>query len=298
MRLYILSAFVVGASLGTAGCVLQSVLRNPLAEPYILGLVGGGSLFVAAAIHFGLTAYSALVLPVSSFCGSCFSLALVCMVASFAARRRTEGSSAARLRSSGTTIILAGFVTASFTCSLQMLLLSYSEPATMARVTQWMFGDVRDVRPAALACGAVTLAVVLAGLLHQAKLLNVLELGRDEAECLGIDTRRVKLVSLGLVSLATAIAVALAGPVGFVGLVVPNFVNRCFGGLHRRRILLSAFFGGLALVVAAIVGRMLPGDISAGVVCALVGSPLFLYLLAVPPSYQPKSLSRICSAGV
>lgn len=85
--LSILSAFVVGALLGTSGCVLQSVLRNPLAEPYILGLVGGGSLFVATAIHLGWTAYSAFVLPVASFCGSCFSLALVCGVAALAARR-------------------------------------------------------------------------------------------------------------------------------------------------------------------------------------------------------------------
>lgn len=282
----ILSAFVVGASLGVAGCVLQSVLRNPLAEPYILGLVGGGSLFVATAIHFGLTAYSALVLPVSSFCGSCFSLLLVCAIASFAARRRSEGSSAARLRSSGTTVILAGFVTGSFTCSMQMLILSYSEPSTMAQVTQWMFGDVRDVRPVSVAFGALTLAVVLWGLLREAKLLNVLELGRDEAECLGIDTRRLKVVTLGFVSLATAVAVALAGPIGFVGLVVPNFVNRCFGGMHTRRILLSALFGGIALVAAALVGLALPGGISAGVVCALIGSPFFLYLLAMPP--QPE----------
>ena len=277
---FILSAFVVGAALGMSGCVLQSVLRNPLAEPYILGLVGGGSLFVALSIHFGLTAFSALVLPAASFCGSCFSLILVCGVATLAARRRTEGSSAARIRSSGTTVVLAGFVTGGFTCSLQMLVLSCSEPATMAKVTQWMFGDVLDVRPTSLAFGALAVGVALAGLMRVDCYLNVLELGRDEAECLGVNPRRLKIVALGLVSLATAVAVALAGPIGFVGLVVPNFVNRCFGGLHRRRILLSALFGGIALVVAAQIGRLLPGSISAGVVCSLVGAPLFLFLLA------------------
>ena len=282
--LSILSAFVVGALLGTSGCVLQSVLRNPLAEPYILGLVGGGSLFVATAIHLGWTAYSAFVLPVASFCGSCFSLALVCGVAALAARRRSEGSSAARLRSSGSTVILAGFVTGSFTCSLQMLVLNYSDPSTMAKVTEWMFGDVRDARWPSCLCAAVVLAVVLTGLIAVSKRLTVLELGRDEAEFVGINTRGLKLIALGLVSLATAVAVALAGPIGFIGLVVPNFVNRFLGGMFRRRLLGSAFFGGLALIGADLVGRLLPGNgISAGVVCALAGSPFFLWFLAVPP---------------
>lgn len=278
------AAFVVGALLGVSGLVLQSVLRNPLAEPYMLGLVGGSSLFVAAVVHFGLTAYAVWVLPAASFGGSCLSLALVCGVALVAARQRSEGSSAARLRSSGTTVILAGFVTASFTCSLQMLLLSYAEPATMAKVTTWLFGDVREARLGPCLVATVVLAVVLAGLLREAKYLNVLELGRDEAECAGIDTRRVKIVALGLVSLATATAVALAGPIGFVGLVVPNFVNRFFGGLHVRRLCLSALLGGLALVVAAAAGLLLPRGLSAGVVCALVGSPFFLWLLAAAPA--------------
>lgn len=278
----LLAAFVVGASLGIAGCVLQSVLRNPLAEPYMLGLVGGGSLFVAAALHFGWTAYSMLVMPVASFCGSCFSLALVCAVAAMAARRRTEGSSAAGLRSSGSTVVLAGFVTGSFTGSLQMLLLSFSEPATFSRLSKWMFGDLHAVRPMALGCGALVLVLVLAGLMVEAKRLNVLELGRDEAECAGIDTRRLKLVALGLASLATAVAVALAGAIGFVGLVVPHLAKRITSSMHRGRILFSALLGGGALIVADLVGRLLPGDISAGVVCALVGTPFFLYLLSSP----------------
>lgn len=272
-------AFVVGALLSLSGATLQSVLRNPLAEPYVLGLTGGASLFVAAAFHFGWTALGAFTLPASAFAGSCLSLAVVCAVAAAANRRRSRAEREARQRLGQSTVVLAGFMTGSFACSLQMLLLSQARDATFAAHSKWLFGSLAGVTGGSLACGACVLAASLAALLAQAHRLDVLSLGADRAECLGVDTRRLKFVALGVASAATATAVAMAGAIGFVGLVAPHAARRLLPGRHRVFLPLSAATGGAALVAAAAVGAALPGELSPGVVCALVGAPCFALLL-------------------
>ena len=227
--LAVLAATVVGASLAVSGAVLQGVLRNPLAEPYILGIVGGGALFSAIAVKFGLVAAGDWVLPVSCFLGSCFSLLLLLLVAYFAAKARDANGADAQMRSSGSTIVVAGFVVGGFTGSLDWLVLSYCPPEEFAKLSKWLYGSLDHVTWRALAFGAAALAVSLAVLWRLRRELNVMELGHDEAECLGVDTRKVKLAAIAAVSLATAVSVSLAGAVGFAGLVVPHFVRRVFG---------------------------------------------------------------------
>ncbi len=276
------AAMVVGALLAVAGAVLQSVLRNPLAEPYMLGMVGGGALFSALAMTLGFVAWGAFVLPVASFLGSAFSLALVCLVAWCAARARSLNGTDAALRSSSSTIVVAGFVVGGFTGSLDMLVLSYSEPEAFTYLSKWLYGSLATVTLAHLAVGVATLAAVLAVLLFYRKELNVMELGRDEAECLGINTRAVMLIVIGVVAVATSVSVALAGAVGFVGLVVPHVVRRVWGPRMERLLPLSALLGGLALASAQLVVEMLPGarTVGVGVVCAIFGAPFFLWLLS------------------
>ncbi len=276
------AAIIVGALLALSGAVLQSVLRNPLAEPYMLGMVGGGALFSALAMNFGLVAWGAFVLPIASFLGSCFSLALVCLVAWCAARARSLNGADAALRSSSSTIVVAGFVVGGFTGSLDMLVLSYSEPEAFTRLSKWLYGSLWAVTRAHLAAGVATLAAVFAVLMFYRKELNVMELGRDEAECLGVDTRTVMLVVIGVVALATSVSVALAGAVGFIGLVVPHVVRRVCGARMERLLPLSALLGGGFLALAQFVAAHLPGGrtVGVGVVCAVVGAPFFLWLLA------------------
>ena len=280
VALAVLAAVVVGASLSVSGAVLQGVLRNPLAEPYILGIVGGGALFSAVAVKFGLVAAGTWVLPVSCFLGSCFSLALLALVAYFAARSRDRNGADAQMRSSGSTIVVAGFVVGGFTGSLDWLVLSYCPPEEFARLSKWLYGSLDSVTWRSLALGAVALAVALAVLWHIRRELNVMELGRDEAECLGVDTRRTRLLAIGAVSLATAVSVSLAGAVGFAGLVVPHFVRRVFGPRMQLLVPLSAAFGGAFLVFAHAVSRLFPAGIGVGVVCAIFGAPFFLFLLS------------------
>lgn len=276
----ILAAMVVGASLSVSGAVLQGVLRNPLAEPYILGIVGGGALFSAVASRLGLFALGAWVLPAASFLGSCFSLLLLMAVAWFAARSRERQGSDPYLRSSGSTIVVAGFVVGGFMGSLDWLVLSYCPPEEFAKLNKWLYGSLAHVTWQSLAGGVAALAVALAVLWRIRRELNVMELGHDEAECLGVDTRRMRIFAIGAVSLATAVSVSLAGAVGFAGLVVPHFVRRVFGPRTEWLIPLSAAFGAAFLVLAHFVGGAFPDGVGVGVVCAILGTPFFLYLLA------------------
>ena len=276
----LIAAGVAGAALAVAGATLQSVLRNPLAEPYMLGTVGGGSLFAAAAMHFGLTAWGAWLLPAASFLGSCVSLAIVSAVALAASRVRARRGADVHLRSSGSTVVLAGFVTGSFTGSLQMLLMSAADAETFARHSRWLFGSPSAAAPEAVVVAAVVTLATLAGLLLLSRWLDVLELGADEAACLGVNVRLTLVLALGAVSVMTATAVAVAGAIGFVGLVAPHVVRRALGPRMRWLLPGSALVGGVVLVLAEGMARRLPGDIPAGVLCALGGAPCFLALLA------------------
>lgn len=273
------AAAVVGAALSVTGATLQSVLRNPLAEPYLLGTVGGASLFSAGAMNLGLVAYGAWVLPCASFLGSCASLALVCLVALFAARARRLDGADAWQRSSGSTLVLAGFVTSGFCGSLSMLVLSYAKPEDFTAVSKWLYGSLQAVTPGTFLLCATVFAAVFAVLFALARRLNVMELGHDEAECLGVNTRATILTVLAAVSLLTAIAVSLAGAIGFLGLVVPHAVRRKAGPRLQRLLPFTALAGGIVLLVAEVLVRRLPGTLPVGVVCAIGGAPFFFWLL-------------------
>ena len=271
--LVVLAALTVGASLALSGAALQSVLRNPLAEPYVLGLVGGASLGVALAFSCGWAAACALAVPVAAFAGSCLSLALVCAVAFFAARRTGRRALA------GGTVVVAGFVTGGFTNSLQMLVLAYATPEQSAAAFKWVWGDLHAVRTGPVCWAALALAVAFLLLYSQNRRLNALVLGEDAARALGVNVRRTQLVALGAASLATASSVALVGAVGFLGLIVPHVVRRLFGADHRVYLPASAAGGALFLVAADAAAGLFPGNLPVGVVCALTGAPFFLWLL-------------------
>lgn len=280
----LLGALVVGGLLAVSGAVLQSIFRNALADSYILGMVGGAALFSALAVTTGLTALGFLVLPAASLVGSCFSLALVAGVAYAVARSRRRQGADGFIRSSYSTVVLSGFVVTGFTGSLEMLVVSYAEPKAVKTITTWIFGSVSGIAWPSVGLGAAVLAVVAGVLYAFRRELNVMELGHDEAACLGVNTGRTICVVLGTVALATSVSVALAGMIGFVGLVMPHFARRLVGPRMQFLLPVSALFGGAFLALAQFVSASLPVGrdgqaIGVGVVCAIISAPFMLLLL-------------------
>ena len=268
LRLWrVLAGLLVGASLGLAGAVLQTVLRNPLADPFVLGLSGGASLAAAAVLATGLAAFGAFVLPTASFFGAVVALLVVAAVA------RAAGGGPV-------TLILSGVVMGGITSSLLMLILTFSESRALQSVTWWMMGNLSSAEPVQLAVTGTCAGVAAVVLLAQARKLNALVLGADLARTLGVRTERVVPLVLGAASLATAAAVSLAGVIGFVGLIVPHAVRRLVGSNHRALLPLSALGGGVFLVACDQTGRLFGEvEVPAGVITALAGGPFFLYLL-------------------
>ena len=263
----VLAGLLVGASLALAGAVLQTVLRNPLADPFVLGLSGGASLAAAAVLATGLAAVGAFVLPVASFAGAVAALLVVAAVA------RAAGGGPV-------TLILSGVVMGGITSSFLMLILTFSESRALQSVTWWMMGNLSSAEPAQLAVTGACAGVAVVVLLAQARRLNALVLGTDYARTLGVRTERVVPLVLGAASLATAAAVSLAGVIGFVGLIVPHAVRRLAGANHRALLPLSALGGGIFLVACDQAGRLFGEvEVPAGVITALAGGPFFLYLL-------------------
>ena len=255
LRLWrILAGLLVGAALALAGAVLQTVLRNPLADPFVLGLSGGASLAAAAVLATGLVAAGSFVLPVAAFAGAVLALLFVAA--------------------------LAGVVSGSFASAILMVLLACASARTLQSVTWWMMGSLQTAEPTSLAAAGGCIAVAALVILSQSRALNALALGPDLAQTLGVRTRRVLPLVLGAASLAVAAAVSLAGIIGFVGLIVPHAVRRIVGGNHRALLPASAVAGGLFLVACDQLGKLFGEiEIPAGVVTALAGGPFFLWLL-------------------
>ena len=276
----ILAALVVGASLGLAGAVMQGVLRNPLADPYLFGMVGGGTLFMALALNLGLAAWGSLVLPIASLAGAVFALGLVALVAWCTARSRRLDGSDPQARTSNASMILAGWAVGGTLGSFDMLALSYATPENYTAINRWLWGSLATARPVTVLVALVVFAISFTLILSFRRSLDVMELGHDEAACLGVNVRLVAVVVLAAAALVTSVSVALAGMIGFVGLVVPHVVRRLFGARAKRVLPLSALFGGLFVLAAEFLGRCLPGTVGVGVVCAITGGPLFLLLLA------------------
>lgn len=260
---------LVGASLALAGSTLQTVLRNPLAEPYVLGLSSGAGLGTATCIVLGALALHPILLPLAGFVGALCSLAIVYHLA-----RTARGTTPH-------TLILAGVVWGSITHSVLMFLVTQSSAEGLQAILWWMLGDLQvyDTRMVTTVFGLNGVAAV--ALYTQRRSLNALLLGDEGAGHVGLHTERVKMVVLGLATLLAAAAVSVSGIIAFVGLIAPHMARAWVGADHRRLLPAAAIIGALFLVWADGVGRALlfPVEIPVGVLTALVGGPFFLFLL-------------------
>jgi len=258
------SAFVVGGMLALAGVLMQVLLRNPLADPYILGTSGGAAVAALTAMllgwHSGLVSTAAAV-------GAMFSMALVFFLA------RGRGDWAV------TRLLLTGVVLAAGWGAGISFILAVSPSSHLYGMLFWLMGDFNDAGPGLFR--PLLLIASLTGTMVIARNLNLITLGEDRAEALGVHTLAVRIGIYLLASILTAAAVTLAGTIGFVGLVVPHMVRMVIGSNHSSVVPASVLFGGILLVLAETLARTLiaPRMLPVGVITAFVGVPLFLYLL-------------------
>ncbi len=262
-------ALLMGMALGASGAVLQGILRNPLADPYILGISSGASLSAALGIIMGLTFMGAFTIPVLAFAGAILTGSLVGIMG-----WKRGGLWPERL-------LLAGVGLSFFLSSLLMLIMSVSSDEGLRRATLWIFGDLSMSDWSRIPYGLI---FILGGMLlstARAKALNALILGDELAHSLGFTPHVERFYLFISVGLMTSASVSLGGMIGFIGLLVPHMI-RFFAGSDSRMLLpASAFMGGALLCVADLVSRSIlpPMELPAGVVTAIIGSPYFLYLL-------------------
>jgi iron complex transport system permease protein len=263
-------ALVIGAALAVAGAGMQGLLRNPLAEPGLVGVSSGAALAAAAFMVVGANWLPvAIGLPLASFAGAAIAAVTVLRLSVAGGRTRVA------------TMLLAGLALNAIAGAGIGLLSYLADDFALRAVTLWMFGSLARAGSAELTIGAPLLLAATLWITLRANALNALLLGEAEARHLGVDVESLKRqLSLAIV-LAAAVAVALAGIIGFVGLVVPHLVRLWVGPDHRRLLPLCALLGALLLLVADTLARTLfmPAELPIGILTALVGGPFFLALL-------------------
>ena len=268
-----LVGFLVGAGLGVTGAALQGLFRNPLAEPGVLGISSGASLGAVVAIVLHLASRTVWSLPACAFLGAAGDALLVFAVAA----RRGRG----RLFTG--TLLLVGVAVAALNISLTTFVLSLALSSYDAgrQVQYWLLGGLEGRTWDHLLLGGPAVLVGAAVIAAHARDLDALLLGETAAQSVGVDVPRVRLRLVLATSLVVGAAVAVAGPIGFVGLLVPHIVRLAVGPTHRALVPLSFFAGGAFLVIADVVARTViaPAQIPVGVVTAVVGAPVFLALL-------------------
>jgi iron complex transport system permease protein len=264
----VLLAFAVGAGLAVTGTALQALIRNPLADPYLLGLSGGAGL--GAVLAIALVAAGPWAVPLAAWVGGMISVALVYRLAMVAGQRLDP-----RL------LLLAGVVVSAFTGAVMAAVLTLVPSPALRNAFLWLLGGFGSASWQALAIFGAYAVIPAALLVASARSLDLLSLGEEPAQYLGANVERLKRVVYFSSSLLAAAAVAVCGVVGFVGLVVPHAMRRIVGPMHRALFPAVALAGGGFLVLADGVARTVasPLELPVGVVTAVIGVPLFALLL-------------------
>ena len=263
----VLLAACVGASLAVAGASLQALLRNPLAEPYLLGVSNGAALGTMVAFVF----FESFVFarPLMAFAGAALATFVVYQMA-----RSRAGMNVERL-------VLSGVIVTTFLSSIIVLLTSLLDAARLRGFTFWLLGDLSQ---ATMNGFYLTLASVVIGTLiltSQARPLNLMMIGERDALDFGVEVGRVRMIVFGMASLLVGTAVAASGSVGYVGLIGPHLVRLAIGSDNRLVVPMSAIAGAIFVVLADTVARVAiaPRELPVGAVTALIGAPVFIYLM-------------------
>ena len=257
---------LVGAALATSGAVYQSVFRNPLADPYLLGVASGAGLGATIAITNGGGDLHAL-LPIFAFLGGVLAVAATFLVAG-------------RLFADPSTLLLAGIAVGSFATAFQTYL-QQRNSAALRPVYSWILGELTVANWDVVKWAGFYILIALAVLIRISKVLDALMLSDEEAYSLGVSPQKIRLIAVAAATLATATAVSASGLIGFVGIVVPHLVRGLTKRATNRSLLSIAFVGAAFLVIADLGARTLlsPAELPIGVITAFVGAPFFLFVL-------------------
>ena len=264
-------AALVGGALGISGCTFQALLRNPLAEPYVLGISGGAAVGAVAVLVTGLGVAFPWMLPAGAFLGAVAAMALVLEVA----RRASPARMDTRV------LILSGVIIGAFFNAIILLLLSTADIESFRSAIFWMMGNLSGAEWGSNGLLAVLLVPGSVVLLSLARAFNLLSRGEEVAHYLGAPVQRVKLTAYLAASLIVGAAVAATGVIGFVGLIVPHAVRLAWGNDHRLLLPASFLAGTAFLLLADTAARLVvaPAELPTGVVTAVAGVPLFVALL-------------------
>ena len=266
---------LVGAALSVAGASFQALLRNPLADPYVLGVSNGAALGAILALlvspHLSLLpAVADLLTPLGAFLGAAATIAAVY----FLGRREGQIDS--------TTLLLGGVITGSFLAAIIMFLMTSETGSNLRGMAYWLMGNLStSLQPTVYWILWIGFLLGAGAIYTTASDLNLLLSGEKEAMHLGVDLPRVRLVVYIAASLLTGLAVSVSGSIGYVGLLVPHVMRQIFGSDHRVLLPTAAFGGAIAVVIADTIGRTVvpPAELPVGAMTALAGAPLFIYLL-------------------
>ena len=267
----VLLGFLVGGSLAAVGVVLQALLRNPLADPYVLGVSSGAALGAAVGVLCGAAAtfLAEAALPACGFAGGILALLIIYRMASSSERLPIHS------------LLLTGVILNAIFSALIMFITSILDPNRSYGMMAWLMGTLTSPTYSGLVGVGVYLSISLLLLFRQMRVLNILALGEDAARSLGVDTERVKRTIFVLTALVTGAVVSVSGMIGFIGMVVPHAVRLAIGADHRLLLPASALVGGTFLIGADTIARTLiaPTEIPVGIITALAGGPFFVYLL-------------------
>ena len=263
----VLLAAMVGAALSLGGLTFQAILKNPLAEPYILGISGGAAIGAIIGIIMGLARIPGVA--ITSFAGSLATLMLILIV------------SAGRTIMVKDALLLSGVMVNAFCSAVIMFLLSITQDARLHNIIFWLMGDLSasDIHHAGLLAGLLLPCFAVIGI--YANRMNLLQLGGDMAASMGVPVKRVVLTLLIVTSLMVSATVSQCGLIGFVGLVIPHLLRLTAGPDHRVLVPGCILGGGAYMVVCDMLARVLPpqGEMPGGVITAMIGAPLFIVLL-------------------
>lgn len=266
----ILMGLFVGAALAVTGVVLQALVRNPLADPYVLGIAGGAALGATIGLASGVgTMLEGIGLQICALIGGGVSIVLVYGIAV------SQGTLSVH------TLLLAGVIINAVCSAMMMFATSILNPAALYRVVVWLMGTLSSPAGTATTMVGVSVVIAIVWLLRHSAALNVLAIGDEASRALGVESDRVQRIVFIVSAVLTGVVVSLCGMIGFVGMVVPHVVRMLFGADHRLLLPASALGGGMLLVISDTVARTVvaPAEIPVGVITALIGGPFFLYLL-------------------
>lgn len=263
----VMLALLVGAALSVAGAGFQALLRNPLADPYVLGVSSGAAL--GAILALLVQSHTTLATMAAAFAGAVLTVAIVY----FLGRRGGQLDSY--------TLLLAGVISASFFSAVIMFLMASLPGRDLRGMAFWLMGDLSSPLPVRLGWLLLVTLLIIGAVYTTSADLNLLSAGEQEAMHLGVNVRRVKLVVYLAGSLLTALAVAVSGAIGYLGLLVPHVIRMLFGSDYRLLIPASALGGAIALIVADTLARTViaPTELPVGAMTAIAGAPVFIYLL-------------------